>query len=723
MKRNRERVTDPGRHAAITSAAIIMLGLGIAHGAEEEAGGTEVDRYDPGQIITPDVDKSRWSCDYCAFETDSVFTLEGGFWYLTEDAYRFGDFTGLSESGVELLLEADYRQRDEDGGFLDFTARNLGLDSREVSLSTGTQGSYTVDIDLRYLPHRINDSGRSPFRESSGNNLVLPSGWVTASSTRDMTALAATSRRVEVDSMRRIAKAGIELLSGPDWNYGVNFTQHEREGTRLTGGSFLTNGAELPAPTDFTTSNVDAFMRFDKDAVNFSVGYNGSWFRNDHASLTWDNPFTPLVAGADQGRLALEPDNEFHQLNVGMGYRFTRDTRINVTSSVGRGSQNTAYVPITTNAMLSSATVPQNSLDGDITTSHIYMRLDSRLSEDINLQASYRFNDRENKSGRASYTQIVTDVYDGGTRTNVPYSHQRTEYGVNLSYRPGRVFRMRAGIDEKDIDRTFIEIEETETTSGWVELGYQPVDSLDFRLDLKESERKGRGTRYPGTYGDPENPLLRRYYLANLDRETTRFSVGYYPIPEIGLNASVDYQREDYPHSDIGLLEGRNRIQNLSLTYLPARSFSMTAFLSNENLWSRQAGSEDFSTADWFATNEDRNKTAGLSMEYLPSESQWTFAAYLAHSEFEGKTHVDATGSEPPFPDLVARMSRAEFSATRSFSKDTTLKLAYIRESLDTRDWQIDWIGQQSMASYLVTGQTSPDYSADVVALSLITRF
>ena len=51
------------------------------------------------------------------------------------DAKRFSQYTGFNRGG-SLLLDLDYNRRDDASGFwTQFSARNLGLDTRELSFS------------------------------------------------------------------------------------------------------------------------------------------------------------------------------------------------------------------------------------------------------------------------------------------------------------------------------------------------------------------------------------------------------------------------------------------------------------------------------------------------------------------------------------------------------------------------------------------------------------
>ena len=49
------------------------------------------------------VDTSQWVCEYCPFEKGLKGTLDLGLGNVSEDSYKFGEYTGLNEKGVFLI--------------------------------------------------------------------------------------------------------------------------------------------------------------------------------------------------------------------------------------------------------------------------------------------------------------------------------------------------------------------------------------------------------------------------------------------------------------------------------------------------------------------------------------------------------------------------------------------------------------------------------------------
>ena len=68
--------------------------------------------------------------------------VELGVGYVTDDAYRFGRYTGLEDEGAYLLGDISAHRYGEEGGFWQARGTNLGLDSRYLRLDFGYQGRH-----------------------------------------------------------------------------------------------------------------------------------------------------------------------------------------------------------------------------------------------------------------------------------------------------------------------------------------------------------------------------------------------------------------------------------------------------------------------------------------------------------------------------------------------------------------------------------------------------
>jgi hypothetical protein len=129
---------------------------------------------------------------------------------------------------------------------------------------------------------------------------------------------------------RKTAGLGVEFVQSERLRYEADWKRQTKEGRGLTWGSFLGNAQELAKPLDYQTDEVDAALVYTGSGWNIRLGYYGSFFSNQDNTLTWDNPFN----GPDRGRMAMAPDNTYHQAKLSGAYHFsTWDTTLNASYS------------------------------------------------------------------------------------------------------------------------------------------------------------------------------------------------------------------------------------------------------------------------------------------------------------------------------------------------------------------------------------------------------
>ena len=235
--------------------------------------------------------------------------VEFGAGYVFDDEYRFGRYNGLTDDGAVAVLNADVQRRRED------------VSEADVNELRG-------DFEDRVPRHPL-VIARTPFRNTGSDRLKLPSGWVDGSTTGDMTALDASLRKFDIETERKRFGLGAYWLPKPNWKTRIRFSRDEKDGTDVTGGAIGqgfgpgaggVRSSILPEPVDYKTDQVDATADYVKGKGQFQLAYRYSGFSNDNRSLTWDNPFAtggggpgPGPAVSDIGRIALAPDNHYHQ--------------------------------------------------------------------------------------------------------------------------------------------------------------------------------------------------------------------------------------------------------------------------------------------------------------------------------------------------------------------------------------------------------------------------
>src|SRR5262249_54154482 len=135
-------------------------------------------------------------------------------------------------------------------------------------------------------------------------------------------------------------------------------------------------GVELPELIDYLNNTVRASTEYWKDRWALQFGYNGSFFKSDLASMTFESPFatadipvqiippgngcTPaapalncaISAGPSTGQHSLYPNNPATYLNFGGAFDASKYLRLVPSASNGWLRQNAPFLPYTANTAI-----------------------------------------------------------------------------------------------------------------------------------------------------------------------------------------------------------------------------------------------------------------------------------------------------------------------------------------------------------------------------------
>jgi MtrB/PioB family decaheme-associated outer membrane protein len=672
-----------------------------------------------GAADTDAVDTSAWECEYCVTEQGYSGEVEAGAGYVSDDSFKFGEYNGLEQDGAFLIGNATARYRDESAGYLDLRVRDLGLDTRSIDIGGGRQGSYGLFLNYDGIPHNISDSARTPYLGNGSDTLTLPSGWVNAGSTAGMTQLNSSLQDVELYTLRKRLGIGATFIPASKWATAVNVRHEIRDGQKGSAGTFGISSAQLVAPVDYVTDEVDLSATYTTSKWQTRLAYYGSFFNNHDSSLSWENAYTSS-AGAVKGELALPPDNRFHQFLLSSGYQLSERTRVSGDVALGRMEQDDALLAATTNTSITVPS-PRQSVDARVDTVTANLKVNSAVTDKLRLNAAYRYNDRNNKTTSELSDWVGTDSYLAAPRSNLPYSF--TDNNVNLSadYRLAKKTRLSAGYDYERKDRTNQDVDQTTENTGWGKVSVRARDNLDVTFKGAHSERDASG--YNPIAGTVQNPLMTKYNLADRSRDSASIQAGYTPHERVSIGLGADYAQDNYSKSVLGLTDGRDISVNADASVVLTDATSMHAFAGWQEIKSEQVGSSAFATPDWFAKNDDTINSFGVGVKHTLIKDKLDIGADYALSHSTGEVSV-ATGSPgADFPDLKTSLDSVKLYADYRMKDNMTLHAAYWYESYDADDWMLDGVNSGTVSNLVAFGTSSPDYDVHALMLSLRYKF
>lgn len=664
------------------------------------------------------VDTSAWACKSCPYEATTTGKVTVGVGRVSEQAPRYIDRTGLDE-GSHLVLGGQWTYSDGAGLYGSLHADELGLDTRSFGGELGVEGVARFRFNYDTLPRRFGTGALSPYLGSGSGVLSLPAGY--PQETTSAMPLAATLKPVTLGYERSRLDAGVQIIGSGAWTYSVEARRDERDGTRAGSAAFFSTAAQMAVPVALTTNQIDATVRYNGRQLQGTLSYHLSKMSNAQPSLTFANPFAPFPLDAARGQLALAPDNQFHQIAASVGYDIAPRVRASADVAVGRMEQNAAYVAATlTPSLAGLAPLPATSLNGRADTFNAGARITFSPLDDLRINASYARDVRESDTPVLNYTQVATDMFvRGGTRANRPYSYWRDRVRVVGDYRLGETTKLDAGIERDSMERTYAEAVTTDETTVWGRISTRPLD--DLALSFKASSAK----RKPSQYGvatwidEPQNPLMRKYHLAQRERLASSLRADWTVSETLSVGASLDSSQDRYTESVIGLRDGRRLAVTLDTAWAVTEQTQLRLYAQGETMRTFQAGSALSGQPDWSGRVKDSFSVLGLGARHRMLDDKLELDADLTFSRARSDTTVLSGVDTSPFPTDRVSIDGLKLGASYQLKDNLTLLGSLWRERYESQDWRIDGVRPDTVPYLLTFGQTSPKYSVNVLRVAL----
>ncbi len=693
----------------------------------------------------------------------SVDKFELGIGYISDDSYKFGRYNGMTEQGAYLIGDIKAKNYADKGSFWKLRATNLGLDSRYLRLDAGVQGSQQFFLEYDQLPDYENDTGTTPFTNPGSTNLTLPANY-------DAANLNSFLQPFEQKTERERVGVGGKFQIKSRWELGFDMSQETREGTDWIGSSmgptdefnllFKTTGVLLPEPIDYETNKINAALNYNGKETQLEFAYHGSLFYNNDASLTWQDPFDLTRTG----RMALEPDNQMHQLSTILGQTLSTTTRLSALASVSLMTQDQDFQPysvtdssLTPQDDTSLDSLPQKSLDGEVWLYRGQLKLTSKPTRKLRLGGQYNYDERDNKTASNPYTYILADGVPGESgispainpRTNDPLSYVKQKLDLTARYRFNSIFSLDGGYryDHQHRDNDDVQVQTTKEHTISARLKVKPLSQLDFDIYGETGMRSG--SAYNSR--DWEHPDLRVFYLADVDRDKVGATINYMPTYRLSFGLTGEYLKDDYTETEIGLKESTQSSALFSLNYQITSKINTHAFYNYEQFNSNNANENkeiEKGTFDtWEADLKDNSDSIGLGFSLTKLASKWDAGLDWVYTKSKG--HIQMTGFQAPvdkitgvitgdfqpieteqFSDLETSLNSLQLWTQYQHSDTIVYKFSYWYERYRMEDWAVDGtinnytpLENDTIAQFLFLGEDRLDYDQHVIGLAVNVIF
>ena len=667
----------------------------------------------------PAPDTSAWKCEQCPFLEGYSADVEAGALYPHDANASFGRYTGLDRSTVYVDAGAAGQYRRPDGLDASYDFENLGLASREGAIALGQEGRFDVRLGYDGQPTRLYDSGFTPYMSAGGGTLTLPGNWVASGGTAGMSALAASLTPVRIEYDRRTASLFGSYIASPAWTLHAEFRHQEKDGTGLISGSFFTQAIQLPQPIDYDTDTVEAGAAWAGRRASLRLTYTGSWFKDNTDSLTFANPYLPLVSGSVQGRLALPPDNNLQQFAAAGTIPLNWfATSLTYAASLGSLRQNDAFLPYST---LAGATVPTPaSLDGDVHLSHYALGLASHPLARLSVRGNATYDGRDDRTAPLTLGYVVTDAFTGPEGVTPRYSEDRRRLDGNADYTLWQW--LRVGVGGRYLDMTYgpwAVVGHTRDSETWGRAVIEPVAGLTLTLKGGTASRTASYFN-PAALPPDENPLIGQFNYAPRDRVFYTLTGSWAVTPALTWSAEGFFADDDYRVSQLGLQSVHERRIATTLTWVPHESLSTYVDAGYQRLDMLQDGSAGPLVTPWQVGDLERFWNVGAGAQWVMAQ-RWTLALDYLHAPSYGDTETQFGGVLQPFPENSSRLDSERLDLRYKWTSALQMHLRLMRESYDSSDWALNGVGQNTVANLLALGLQP--YSHEVFVVGLTVRY
>ena len=191
--------------------------------------------------------------------------------------------------------------------------------------------------------------------------------------------------------------------------------------------------------------------------------------------------------------------------------------------SLGHLTQNADLLPFTTNAALNAGPPPIASAGASADTLNVNLRAVTRPFADWSFTGEFRYNDFDNRTDINLYAYSVTDVRQASEpAASSAYDYVRRDFEVSAEYAVLRRTRLLGGFDTRRVERNDQDRSRTTTNRLWFRVRTRLADMSQVDMDLFTEERGGSDYNPAQALGAPQNPLLRKYNMADRDRRGLR---------------------------------------------------------------------------------------------------------------------------------------------------------------------------------------------------------
>lgn len=701
-------------------------------------------------------------------------------------------YSGMDRSGTLGSLDLNLVRRSDDGAWGKLQARDLGLSGiQELGASYEKQGDWRIGLDYneitKYAPYTIN----TKVGGVGTDKLTLNPDW-------------RSSAGLGGESSLKLERTGTSLsgskLFSDAFKFNFGFKTEDKKGAIMSSSIGSTwNGANTatptknygtqyftPQPENYKHNQFEASLDYFTKKVQLSGGYYGSFFTNNSTALnvtpgnnaiptlpcTAATCITAIPAGASGiPWISLPPDNRAQQLFLSGAYNFSDSTRLSFKLSKERATQDDSFIPAygaitplagtpisATYTQMNPPGVPyaagitNTSLGGLVDTTAYFGMLTSKLSKDLDLLASWRYEDRNDKTPQRNYLDAQASAEFPTGATNDRESHKLNRGKFELSYRLPAGYRLTGGFDYDQKKTPDTVRDEVTDKTFRAELRKSLSETLNGKVMVAHSNRTG-GTwelADPTSFPTATN-VAAPLQFADRKRDKLKVMVDWNPLDPLNLQFFYEHAKDTYPFTPVGgnarmgMTDGKADLYGMDAAYKISDNWKVNGYYTfNQNkthqneLYTPRVlpqtcaivpASASNTCVPWAADLDMRGEVLGAGIQ--GKVARWDLGAQYLYSKdktryniaFDPSFPTAATSSVPAgagvLPDTVYSLNRVKLFGTFAYSKETQFRLDYIYDvrKMDDYTWA-NWTFSDGTRV-----NVSPSQTTHLIGLSVMQSF
>jgi len=678
-----------------------------------------------------------------------------------DDRAQLGQYTGLRDHSGVGILGIDYSLRKPDTSTsVDFHGTNLLGDTREMNLIWKNPGSWKFTADygelVRVEPNTVN-TGLLGVGSTTPQVVALPAG---------------SGTDTELKTKRTKLGLGFTKIISPTLQFALDLKSENKDGARLSGTGLNcpstisptctgTPGANtswatlmLPEPISANHSQVEARLSYALDKFRFNVGYYGSFYRNNNATLSptvpggLNNPMGSLL-GLNAGLqnlmsqpLALAPDNQAHQFDFSGSYDFTHSTRATFKLGYASASQTDNFA----DAGLLNAPTAVTNLGAQVNTKLAKIGITSRPVPQLSLIADLRYEGKDDQTPLAYYNTDGTASY-----TNRDLSSRKTNGKLQASWQFSSDYRGTLGADRESIDRgAFTDTsaasgisalrQSTDETTVHAELRRRMADYLSGAITLSSARRSGSnwlkdnsGTGLTEVL-NPADPvtgfLSSAIFMPNLadrKRDKVKLFADWQPSDKLNFQFGIEGGRDKFnTPSSYGLQNARMNQLSVDGSYVLSDDWSL-----NGNVFRGVQSFNQARPAGYLMAFEDTNLGAAIGASGKAS-AKLNVGANLSYAKdrnvyaqgldsFAGADSIALLNATSGLPDVVFSQTALKlFGKYALEQKGASVRVDLVHQRISLNDWTWGYNGVPFAYSDGSTLMQKPTQSVSFIGVTYI---